>query len=412
MKMRLGLFVVLACGAVCAKAPARAPMEWKSVNREAISAWKAQNDAPDGVAADASSRSVRVLAEATGLQSDDPAEFFAIGPLSDRAYESLFVTVASPSAIAAAIERAGIPRGTPPDFDKACLWPAGERITLSARQISTNAAAVLSFSDLVDATTETNLPVLYTGGQRDASGSVVAATNIPCAVFALYTHSPSLLLLGGQLDQSAAYGRFRARKTWPAGALFELTLQWDGRKAVLHREMAFTKANVKECIAKLRADADGHDLYLHPAFGEGVTVDEASALAQALSLLDGKGVKINGAAKGNFFYRSFMPEPSWRTRQGRIFQPFEVRVSADGKKTFTFVEEDWSGEGLDPVLKPKETPFKDWSELPGLVAKTGEQGAKINVLFIFAPASTPVNALAPILSATAGRIVTYYVFGE
>ena len=93
-------------------------------------------------------------------------------------------------------------------------------------------------------------------------------------------------------------------------------------------------------------------------------------------------------------------------------QPFEVHIAANGARTFVFCEEDWSGEGIDPVLKPKATPFKDWSELPGLIAKTGEQGEKISVLFLFAPKSTPVADLTPILKATSTRINTFYVFGE
>ena len=53
MKARLGWAVALACGVVCAAEPARAPMDWKSVHPEAIAAWKAANNAPDGVVADA-----------------------------------------------------------------------------------------------------------------------------------------------------------------------------------------------------------------------------------------------------------------------------------------------------------------------------------------------------------------------
>ena len=87
-------------------------------------------------------------------------------------------------------------------------------------------------------------------------------------------------------------------------------------------------------------------------------------------------------------------------------------MAADGAKKFVFVEEDWSGEGLDPVLKPREAPFAAWLELPGLIARTGEQGAKINVLYIFAPKATPVAALTPVVSALGDRIGTYYIFGE
>ena len=411
---------MMAASALVAAEPARAPMDWKSVHPEAIAAWKAANGAPDGVVADPSARVVRVLVEATGLGPADTAEFFAIGPLSDRAYESLFVTVASPAAIADAIERAGVPRGEPPDIAGARLWPCGEKLTLTARPVATNAPdkTVLAFADLLNDTAEKDegsvllAPVVYTGGTRDASGAVVAATNIPCAVFALYSHGPSLLQLNGQYDQTTAYGRFRAKEEYPVGALFELALRWDGRATVLRRDVQVTVPTLKEKLSALRADAAAHDLFVRLSFGAGTTVGEAAEIAEALSLVDGKGLKMDGPLPGQFFFRAFLPDPAWRARPGRLFQPFEVHMAVDGAKKFVFVEEDWSGEGLDPVLKPKETPFADWSELPKLIAQTGERGAKIDVLFLFAPRATPVAALTPVVPAAGSRIATFYVFGE
>ena len=415
----------LACAVAHGAEPARAPMDWTSVHPAAIAAWKTANHAPDGVAVDVPAHTVRILAEATGLGPADTAEFFAIGPLSDRSYESFFVTVASPSAIADAIERAGVPRGVPPDIAGARLWPCGEKLTLSATPVSTNApggsrscATVLAFADLLNDVAEKeegailHAPGIYTGGARDASGAVVAATNIPCAVFALYSHTPSLLQLNGQFDQSTVYGRFHAKKAYPAGSLFELTLRWDGRTAVLRRDVALTVSTLKEKLTALRADAAAHDLFVRLSFGEGTTVGEAAEIAGALSLVDGKGLKMDGPPPGQFFFRAFLPDPAWRARPGRMFQPFEVHVAADGAKKFIFVEEDWSGEGLDPVLKPHETPFAEWSEIPGLIARTGDQGAKINVMFLFAPQATPVAALTPVVSALGDRIGTYYIFGE
>ena len=423
---RIALVATLACGAE----PSRAPMDWKSVHPAAIAAWKEANRAPDGVAVDAAAHSVRILVEATGLGPADTVEFFAIGPLSDRAYESFFVTVASPAAIADAIERAGVPRGVPPDIAGARLWPCGEKLTLTATPVSMNEAGgsrscatatnapVLAFADLLADKAEKeegailSAPVVYTGGARDASGAVVAATNIPCAVFALYSHTPSLLQLNGQFDQSTVYGRFHAKKKWPAGSLFELALRWDGRTTVLRRDVELTVPTLKEKLMALRADAAAHDLFVRMSFGGGTTVGEAAEIAGALSLVDGKGLKMDSPPPGKFFFRAFLPDPAWRERPGRMFQPFEVHVAADGAKKFVFVEEDWSGEGLDPVLKPRETPFSDWSELSGLIARTGEQGAKINVLFLFAPRATPVSALTPAVSAVGDRIGTFYVFGE
>lgn len=412
------LSIVLSPGvAVAAPDASRLPMDWAPVQTNAIAKWKTDNRAPEGVVVDKAARTVRVLMEATGLSATEPAEFFAIGPLSDRAYESVFVTVASPAAIAAAMAEIGVPQGVPPEPLGARPWPQGEKVVLSARTVG-ETPKKQTFADLLsDKRPEEglvlNAPVVYTGGRRDGAGTPVAATNIPCAVFALYTSGQSLFQLDGAFDQSSVYGRFCAKEAFPAGGLFELELAWDGVSRIVDRTVDVTAENVADVLKSLRAEAaKGRDIYARVAFGPSVTVAQAEVIAKAFSLLDGKGIKMNGAAPGQFPYPSFLPDAEWRARAGRIFQPFEIRVAADGTRTFTFVEEDWSGDGLDPVLKPRTMPFKDWRDVLPLVAQTGEQGAKVNVAFIFAPKMTPVATLSPIVAALTPRISTFYVFGE
>ena len=404
-------------GAACA---ATAPMEWSPVRTNEIARWKAERKAPEGVVADRAARTVTFLMEATGISVTEPAEFFAIGPLSDRAYESFGVTVASPAAIAAAIESIGVPQGVACDPFLARFWPQGERLVLTATPYDseTNAppfrlAELLSDKRAQEEGAILPEPLVYTGGSRDADNLPLAATNIPCAVFALYSHGPSLLQLNGRFDQSAAYGRFVAGKAFHAGALLEMKLTWDGTSRVKVRVPTFSATNVTSVLQALQADAaPGNDLYVRPAFDDSVTLARAIEIARAFELLDGNGLKMNGTAENQFFYRAFLPDPAWRNRQGRPFQPFEIRLAADGTRTFTFVEEDWSGEGLDPVLKPKTIQLADWAELPAHIAQTGDQGEKVTVAFIYAPSTTPVTRLSPIVKALTPRIGTFYVFNE
>lgn len=399
---------------------ARAPMDWHSVQTNEISRWKDENKAPDGVVADRTARSVRFLAEATGTGAGETVEFLAIGPLSDRAYESLLVTVASPTAIAAAFDKIGVPRGVGANPLQARLWPYGEKVSITMKPWGGNAAEgvqaglpLLVKDARVEAEGEVlSDPVVWTGGSRDDQGTPIAATNVPCAVFALYNHAPSLLQLDGLFDQTSSYGRFVAATTQKAGDLFEVMVSWDGKPHVKDVELKLSASNAAERIAALKDTAKNLDVHVRLAFDASVSVERAAAYSEAFASLDGKGIKMNGQAEGQFFFRAFLPDPAWRERAGRIFQPFEVHVAADGSRSFVFCEEDWSGEGIDPVLKPKTTPFKTWNELPGLIAKTGEQGAKVNVLFLFAPKSTSVVDLTPILKVTSTRINTFYVFGE
>ncbi|MBR1589277.1 MAG: hypothetical protein IJ658_13245 [Kiritimatiellae bacterium] len=398
---------------------AGAPMDWQPVRTNEIARWKAERKAPDGVVADRAARTVTFLMEATGIDAKEPIEFLAIGPLSDRAYESFGVTVASPEAISAAIESIGVPRGVPASPPIARFWPQGERLTLAAKPYGENAGppfaldGLLSDKQAKEAGPILDKPFVYTGGARDDADMPIAATNIPCAVFALYSHGPSLLQLNGLFDQSSTYGRFTAGKSLAAGTLLEIKLTWDGASHVKTRTPAISATNIAEVLQSLQADATPDtDLFVTPVFDDSVTVSRAGEIAKAFEMLDGNGLKMNGAAKDQFFYKAFLPDPAWRNRQGRLFQPFEIRLASDGSRTFTFVEEDWSGDGFDPVLKPKTRTVSDWSELPACLAQTGDQGAKVTVAFVHAPADTPVTRLSPIVKALTPRIGTFYVFSE
>ena len=420
MKIPSAFFALAAIAAAGAAAQdAGAPMEWHPVRTNEIARWKAERKAPDGVVADRAARTVTFLMETTGIDAKEPIEFFAIGPLSDRAYESFGVTVASPEAIAAAVESIGVPRGVPASPSSARFWPQGERLTLTATPYGEKAVAPFKLPGLLadkrekEAGTILDKPFVYTGGARDDAGRTVAATNIPCAVFALYSHGPSILQLNGLFDQSSTYGRFTAGNTFKPGELLEMTLTWDGAAHVKTRTPTISATNVAEVLQALQADASPEtDLFVTPVLDDSVTVARAAEIAKAFDMLDGNGLKMNDVAKDQFFYKAFLPDPAWRNRQGRLFQPFEIRLASDGSRTFTFVEEDWSGDGLDPVLKPKTRPIKDWTELPVCLAQTGDQGAKVTVAFVYAPADTPVTHLSPIVKALTPRIATFYVFPE
>ena len=395
---------------------ASAPGEWHPVRTNEITRWSAERGAEGGVVVDRGARRVSFLVEATGVSEVDPVEFFVIGPLSDRAYESFAVSVASPGAIAAGLDAIGVPRGVPVNPARSRFWPQGEGVSLAVRAFD-DASSVLTLRDLLkderaaeDGAILEAAPVA-TGGARDVSGAVVAQTNMPCAIFALYSHAPSLLQLDGTFDQSVIYGRFRSLRRHRPGDLFEMTLSYSGSPRVEERVVNVKKgADLAPILGELRAIAGSRAVYAKLAFAPDVPLAESAAAAKAFSLVDGSGVRMNGAAPGQFFYRAFLPDPEWRRREGRIFQPFEVHMAPDGRLTFVFVEEDYSGSGIDPVLKPRAIPFSAWRELPKLVADT--KADKVDVMFVFAPAGTPIGRLTPVLSAVSPRISTFYLFAD
>ena len=263
---------------------ARAPMDWHPVQTNGIARWKAENKAPDGVVADVAARSVRFLAEATGTGAGETVEFFAIGPLSDRAYESLLVTVASPTAIAAAFDKIGLPPGVGANPMQARLWPYGEKVEISVKPwgVASTANAGSGLTRLVkDVRTKEegdslSAPVVWTAGARDGRDMPIAATNMPCAVFALYNHAPSLLQLDGLFDQTSTYGRYVAATTQKAGELFEVTATWDGKPHVKDVELKLSESNAVARIAALQETAKRLDVHVRLAFDASVTVARAA----------------------------------------------------------------------------------------------------------------------------------------
>ena len=275
MKPLLAAFLVLPLFAAT-----KVPTDWAPVQTNAIARWKAANRAPDGVVWDRAAHAVRFLAEATGVGTGEPVEFLAIGPLSDRAYESLLVTVASPGAIAAAFDRAGVPRGIAADPFQARLWPYGEKVAVTVKPLDGTAAGgglavLVKDTRAQEEGAVLDRPVVWTAGARDAAGAPVAATNTPCAVFALYNHAPSLLQLDGLFDQSATYGRFGAARTCAPGDLFEVTATWDGRPHVEDVVVTLAVTNAAQRLAALRERARTRDVHVRLAFASGVEANRS-----------------------------------------------------------------------------------------------------------------------------------------
>jgi len=299
--------------------------------------------------------SVKIPAVATGIIPSAPVEFLLVAPDSDRDYESVFIAEQGAAEIAKAFEAAGFPCGRPVS-DRACrFWPAGYRVTISPDP----------WEFVVDKELESNrLPAIFTGGERDMTGAVVAATNMPEAIFALYSLGQSLILLDDALDQSVTYGRFVPRREIEKGTRVEFTVSWDGSSGTKPYILPLKPGCLKESLEAMHASATPFGLDVTPSFSPDLTVAEAATAANALAVLDSRAVRINGFMSGELFYRAYMPLEKWRDRGERLTQPLEVRLS-DSSATFTVIDEDWNVEGLDPKLSPRNVSFDDAKKFKG-----------------------------------------------
>ena len=426
-------FVCTAAAIVLLSAPAMAangPTDWNPVSTNAIAAWSRERSAPSFVLTDKAAGKVVFLAEATGLGVGDIAEFVVCGPLSDRAYESMFMSLAKPEDITAAVESLGVPRGVPIDDNLARFWPEGERLEVSIRPLGGSDIAQSEFLKDSQRPEDGVLGrgAVYTGGEHAADGSLVAATNIPCAVFATYNHAPSALQLSSALDQSSAYGRFLVAREFKAGDLVEFSLRRvdPGRVREMVCEVSPSGCRVKdgkgatlkggtftEAAEFIRAESkSGADIYLRLSFSPDTPVAFARACAGLFSGFDGKVAKLNGFEKGQYFAKAFLPDASWRNRKQRIAQPFEVYPTGNGAGKFVFVEEYWdkNSESIDPELRPHEHEYKSGEELRKLVSETGRQGEKMFTAFVFLPSGSTLAPAFEALEALRPRIACFYVF--
>ena len=446
--------VSVLAGAVCTAGAVSfsGPAAWTPVNTNAVATWNAAQRRGasatlkvwPGVVADLQKREVRLLAEAVGHRSGITAEFLLVGPLSDRAYEAAAVTVAMPSDIVRAVECVGLSRGGGVGSRPFRFWPCGERVKGTVRRLDVANAPEKPLQSLV-ADKEASSPLLGEGGLVFTGGRwedtvCLTDTNMPSSVISLYNEGGSVFDVPFQVGQSEVYGRLSLAVEMPYGALLEIVLRplmpADGAPRVLPLTAAaalegeqvvvtcagldgavMKRANLAETLTWLRAQADaGREPFVTLGMDDALPLKRAIDVARVFGMLDGQGLKLDGKTERGLFARAFLPLEKWRERKDRNPQPFELHLTreTDGilKKKLIFIEEDWSVEGLDPKLTPREYPFATWEEFPKLIEKTGGPDSKVLLLFVYAPADLPLSTFMPGVRAVSKRLPLVYVFGE
>ena len=330
-------------------------------------------------------------ATATGVDRGAPIEFVFVGKNSDRDYEAMFFLDEPIDRFCRRIEEAGLPRGKPIDQASCRLWPCGCALQFDP-----------PISNFVNgALQEGETPALiYTGGTRTPSGSCTAETEMPAALFSVYTLAQSPLAFDGIFDQGDVYGRLTAKQTLEKGTRHTFTVTWDETKMPMHLDLTLRKGNAAELLKLLKTKSERCDLDVCVGFNGDVSIAEATAFAQALATIDSVHVKVNGCQ--NVFYRAFLPLVKWRDRQERLHQPYELTLEPDGHEKFLFIEEDWSVEGDDPKLTPREIAFKDAAQHP-----------QTDTCFVYADPQETIERLVKVMGKLKESAVrNWYVFSR
>ena len=334
--------------------------------------------------------SLTFTATATGVEKGTPVEFVFAGHNTDRDYESMFLLEDSVDEFCAKLENAGLPRGRPADPTSCRLWPVG---------------CSLKFEPQLSSYIDGNMPEglasaapIYTGGTRLLDGACDAGTNMPASVFSIYSLPQSSIVYNGIYDQGAVYGSFTAGKTLKKGERVSFTISWDVKTRPKSIHMTIRPANLKDVLEHLRNVSAKEELDVLIGFDEKLSIAEASIAANALAMIDSPRVKINGSS--NIFYRAFLPLVKWRDRKERLTQPFELTLGDQDK--LVFIEEDWTVEGDDPKLTPREIPFEMAKAHP-----------RTDTCFIFAePRMNLSRVLHAMEKLREANIKNWYVFAE
>lgn len=336
--------------------------------------------------------SISFTATATGVEKGTPVEFLFAGRGTDRDYETMFVLDEPVGELCARLEKAGLPRGRATSVSDCVLWPVGCRVTVSP-----------ALSEFV----ETKWPegivpseFIYTGGTRSEKGMPVADDEQPLAFCALYSLAQSPVVFNGIYRQGDVYGAHTAKMTLKKGERRSFVLSWDEKRRPTHLDVTFTPGSAARTLQQIKTAAEAGEIEVQAAFDPSVTVAEATAIAQALALVDSPAVKVNGRPAWQLFFRAFLPSADWRDRQKRLTQPFELTVGPSSEDTLVFIEEDWTVEGNDPKLTPRTIPFSEARQHP-----------KTQTCFVFADGATHLGRIQVAMQRLKdANIVTWYVF--
>lgn len=403
-----------------------------------------------GVRADRATRTVRVEAFATDVAAGTRTEFFLIGPRSGHAYEAVAVAKAQPSDIHAALEFIGMKPGRVVDPNRLAFWPRGERVLAFFEWTEGEGAAAVTRRARVESTiidTRTGKPLPEEGfaftGSRPAANeqgaTAYAADEVePFAILTAYNSPITVLDVPRQADQNALYEMqerssepvFRANQPLtlvlqperPAGPprVWDLTLRAApgaaGALALTLTDPAAKKvlceaSDAKALQAALRPPGPERDPFLTLELDPGLTMKQAQAFHVLVEeLVSTARAAIEPSHAEDLYYKAWLPNPAFRTREGRPAQPWELTIRHEGESlggALTKVTESWNADTDTSTYQAEPYPFHSPAELR---AAMDAHGPGLPVLLVFAPGDLPYRDLKAFLAPLRPTHPTVFLF--
>ncbi len=343
---------------------------------------------------------VRFQAEATGIGSNDPAEFLLTAEHGEHDYEAIAISFAKPSDIDKALVFIGMPRGKPASPRKLRFWSKGERViitfewtaplptnqTATATAEGTNSLAKaysVRAEDLVlDKATGGTAPrtgFTFVGSAMrvdpdDPTKQVYAADAFgPNSIASHYNDPETVLDVPRQAFQNSVYGSQMPNPKYPLtpGQFLNVILTpepRDGTKCVLDLTFSGKPKNGASSASSLTEldiiisdaqtnvlsktntlagamavfqsmSAKKHDVFVTLAIHNDIQLGALNQLCSFLFKLDhNSGIRIEPPLPGDPYYKAFLPTQTLRNRKDRISQPGELRVTeTNGKLEYTLI---------------------------------------------------------------------------
>ncbi len=406
-----------------------------------------------GLVADRKARRVEVLAEATGLNSEELAEFLLVDQDSNHGYEALLWSFAKPSDVHRALEFIGLKAGTPVDPRALRFWSDGDRVVLNVR---VNGAEAFPIERLIlDKETGETLPeegFVFAGSvmvpPRGGKGPAKYAADVydPRSVASIYNEPAAVLDVPRQATQGDVYGnqvvnpdcaldggelltivmtpgeageRLRARRVRLA---LDCGAGTTGTVCRLSETGGVAVAEAPELtpvLEKLVAlKGEGPPPYVELSFGAAVPVTDVRKTCALMAMMETmRMVRIKEPEAGQPYYRAFVPDKRWLRIEERPSQPRELHLAAKAEETeLVWHEPKWSGDSLEPTFTRRSSAVSSPEELRAKLAEDEQEALEggttptPGVLLVYASRTMRYGEIMAFLRPVLGTHGTVYVF--
>ncbi|GAI08008.1 unnamed protein product, partial [marine sediment metagenome] len=179
-------------------------------------------------------------------------------------------------------------------------------------------------------------------------------------------------------------------------------------------EIMGEKLKLNEMLEKFaKMTETGHDPFVTLRFGDDLTLKAVHDLCVILSSIETeKGIRIEPPLPGHLYYKAFMPDESFRQREERISQPWELHLSVENSKitgVLTQIEQIWKDGKVWPDLKVKDYPVADPEALR---KELDNRGPGLPVVLVFAQSGVTYGQLTTFIKPVLSTHPTIHVFAD